>query len=81
MSVTGDSERLAEMNERLSVLCRAVIELTVVVETLAEMVAASNIAAARDFLTSDDMDDVGTQMQAHLLSVRDALQHANRPRH
>ena len=81
MSVTGDSERLAELNERLSVMCRAVIELTVVVETLAEMVAASNIAAARDFLTSDDMDDVGTQMQAHLLSVRDALQQANRSRH
>ena len=62
-------------------MCRALVELTVVVETLAEMVAASNIAAARDFLTSDEMDDVGTQMQAHLLSVRDTLQQANRPRH
>lgn len=76
----GDAERLAELNERLSVMCRAVVELTVVVETLAEMVAASNIAAARDFLTSDEMDDVGTEMQAHLLSVRDTLQQVNRPR-
>ena len=72
---------MADVSERLAVLCRALQELSVVVETLAEMVAASNIAAARDFLTSDYMDDVGTQMQAHLLSVRDALQHANRPRH
>jgi hypothetical protein len=79
--VSGDSERLTDLNERLSLLCRALVELTVVVETLAEMVAASNIAAARDFLTSDDMDDVGTQMKAHLLGVRDTLQQANRPRH
>ena len=81
MRVNGDADKLSDLNERLAVLCRAVLELTVVVETIAEMVAASNIAAARDFLTSDDMDDVGTQMQAHLLGVRDALQHANRPRH
>lgn len=79
--VSGESDRLTELNERLSMMCRALVELTVVVETLAEMVAASNIAAARDFLTSDEMDDVGTQMQAHLLSVRDTLQQANRPRH
>ena len=59
-------------------LGRALLELTVVVETLAQMIAASNIAAARDMLTPDEMDDVGTQMQAHLVSVRDAVQQANR---
>ena len=79
--MNGDGERLTELGERLSILCRAMLELTVVVETLAEMVAASNIAAARDYLTSDVMDDVGTQMKAHLVGVRDALQQANRPRH
>lgn len=62
-------------------VCRTLLELTVVVETLAEMIAASNIAAARDLLTSDDMDDVGTQMQVHLVSVRNALQQLNRPLH
>ena len=81
IEVTGEPDRLSELSERLSTLCRALAELTVVVETLAEMVSASNIAAARDFLTSDDMDDVSTQMTAHLLGVRDALQQANRPRH
>lgn len=79
--MTGDPDRISELSERLSTLCRALSELTVVVETLAEMVGASNIAAARDFLTPDAMDDVGTQMQAHLFGVRDALQQANRPRH
>ena len=54
------------------------LELTVVVETLSEMIAASNIAAARDMLTSDEMDDVATQMKVHLVGVRDALQQANR---
>jgi hypothetical protein len=81
IGMTGESDRLSELSERLSTLCRAVSELTVVVEMLAEMVSASNIAAARDFLTSDEMDDVGTEMQAHLLGVRDALQQAKRPRH
>jgi hypothetical protein len=79
--VNRDPDRLAELNERLSMVCRTLLELTVVVETLAEMIAASNIAAARDLLTSDDMDDVGTQMQVHLVSVRDALQQLNRPLH
>lgn len=81
MSVNGDPDRLAQLNDRVSMMCRALLELTVVVETLAEMVAASNIAAARDLLTPDEMDDVGTQMQAHLIGVRDALQQANRPLH
>lgn len=76
-----DADRLSELSGRLSTVCRALLELTVVVETLAEMVAASNIAAARDLLTSDEMDDVGTQMHVHLLRIRDALQQANRPLH
>ncbi|HWE57540.1 MAG TPA: hypothetical protein VG435_18690 [Acidimicrobiales bacterium] len=79
--MTNDSDRLIDLSERLSATCRALLELTVVVETLAEMVSASNIAAARDLLTSPEMDDVNTQMRTHLLGVRDALQHANRPRH
>jgi hypothetical protein len=79
--VNRDPDGLTELSQRLSLLCRAVLELTVVVETLAEMIAASNIAAARDLLTPDAMDDVGTEMQVHLVSVRDVLQQANRPLH
>lgn len=79
--MNGDWDRLTELNERLAVMCRAMSELSVVVETLAEMVAASNMAAARDMLTPDEMDDVNTQMKAHLLGVRDALQQVNHPRH
>jgi hypothetical protein len=79
MGVSQDIDRVAELSERLSTVCRAMLELTVVVETLAEMVAASNLAAARDMLTADERDDVGTQMKAHLLSVRDTLHLASRP--
>jgi hypothetical protein len=79
--MSDNPDKLAEINERLSAVCRAMLQLTVVVETLAEMVAASNIAAARDMLTSNEMDDVGTKMKVHLLGVRDALQQATRPRH
>ena len=78
--MSGDSDKLTDISERLLALHRALLELTVVVETIAEMVSASNIAAARDLLTSDDMDDVGTQMRTHLIGVRDALQQAARPR-
>lgn len=77
--MNGDSDRLTELSERLSVVCRALLELTVVVETIADMVGASNLAAARDLLTPDEMDDVGTQMRVHLVSVRDAVQQASRP--
>lgn len=76
-----DADRLTDLSERLSVVCRALLELTVVVETLADMVAASNLAVARDLLSPDEMDDVGTQMHVHLVSVRDALQQASRPGH
>lgn len=79
--MNGDSERLTQLGDRVSLLCRALLELTVVVETLAEMIAASNIAAARDLLTPNEMDDVGTEMRAHLIRVRDTLQQANRPTH
>ena len=79
--MTGETERIADLNERLATLSRAVGELTVVVETLAEIVAASNLAAARDMLTADELDDVGTEMKVHLVSVRDAIQQANRPRY
>lgn len=78
--MSGSTDGLAELRERVSTMCHALQELAVVVETLAEMVAASNIAAARDLLTPDEMDDVGTQMREHLLGVRDALQQANRLR-
>jgi predicted homoserine dehydrogenase-like protein len=78
--VTAEGERITELSERLSTLSRAVLELTVVVETLAEIVAASNLAAARDMLTGDELDDVGTEMKVHLVSVRDAVQQASRPR-
>lgn len=78
--MTAEGERITELNERLSTLSRAVLELTVVVETLAEIVAASNLAAARDMLTGDELDDVGTEMKVHLVSVRDAVQQASRPR-
>lgn len=78
--MSADADRFADISERLATVCRALTELTVVVETLAEMVAASNIAAARDMLTPDEMDDVGTQMKVHLLGVRDTVQQASRPR-
>ena len=78
--MTAEAERIIELNERLSTLCRAVLELTVVVETLAEIVAASNLAAAHDMLTGDELDDVGTEMKVHLVSVRDAVQQASRIR-
>ena len=70
---------LADLNERLGALRRAVFELTGVVETLSEMIAASGIAAARDLLSSEEADDVATQIKEHLLNVRDALHQANRP--
>jgi hypothetical protein len=70
---------LADLNERLGALRRAVFELTGVVETLSEMIAASGIAAARDLLSSEEADDVATQMKEHLLNARDALHQANRP--
>jgi hypothetical protein len=77
--VNGDSDRLTQLSDRVSLVCRALLELTVVVETLADMIAASNIAAARDLLSPNEMDDVGTQMRAHLIGVRDTLQQVNRP--
>jgi VIT1/CCC1 family predicted Fe2+/Mn2+ transporter len=70
---------LADLNERFASLRRAVSEVTLVVEALAEMVSASGMAAARDLLTSNEADDVATQMKAHLLNARDALHQANRP--
>ena len=45
--MSQDSDRLSDLTERLSTVRRALLELTVVVETLAEMVAASNLATAR----------------------------------
>jgi hypothetical protein len=77
--VNHDIDRITELSERLSTVCRAMLELTVVVETLADMVAASNLAAAHDMLTADERDDVGTHMKVHLVNVRDALHLANRP--
>ena len=70
---------LSDLNERFGSLRRAVFEVTLVVETLSEMISASGIAAARDLLTPDDMDDVATQLKEHLLNARDALHQANRP--
>ena len=72
-------DSLTDLNERVTALRRALLELTLVVETLADMIAASPIAAARDLLTSDTADDVATQMREHLLNTREALHQANRP--
>ena len=72
-------DSLTDLNERITALRRALLELTFVVETLADMIAASPIAAARDLLTSETADDVGTQMREHLLNTREALHQANRP--
>lgn len=69
----------ADLNERFAALRRAVLEVTLVVETLSEMVSASSIAAARDLLARDEADDVATQMKEHLLNAREALHQANRP--
>jgi hypothetical protein len=70
---------VGDLNERFDALRRAVFELTLVVETMSEMIAASPIAAARDLLTPDEFDDVATQMKEHLLNARAALHNANRP--
>lgn len=70
---------LADLNERFGSLRRAIFEVTLVVEAMAEMISASGMAAARDLLTSDEADDVATQMKEHLLNARDALHQANRP--
>jgi hypothetical protein len=67
-----------DLTERVNTLRRAVFELTLVVETLADMVAASGIGAAKDLLSSDSADDVATQMREHILTVKDALHQANR---
>ena len=72
-------DALADLNERFSALRRAVSEVTLVVETLSEMISASGIAAARDLLAPDEADDVATQLKEHLLNARDALHQANRP--
>jgi hypothetical protein len=72
-------DELADLNERFAALRRAVSEVTLVVDTLSEMISASGIAAARDLLASDTADDVATQMREHLLNARDALHQANRP--
>lgn len=68
-----------DLTERVNTLRRAVFELTLIVETLADMVAASGIGAAKDLLSSDTADDVATQMREHILTVKDALHQANRP--
>lgn len=70
---------LADLNERLAALRRAVSEITLVVEALSEMISASGIAAARDLLTAAEADDVSTQLKEDLMMARDALQQANRP--
>lgn len=70
---------MAELNERLGALRRAVFEVTLVVETLSEMISASGLAAARDLMTPDEADDVATQLKEHLLKARAALHQANRP--
>lgn len=74
-----DVDGLTDLNERFGALRRAVFEVTLVVETLSEMVSASALAAARDLLTSEEADDVATQLKDHLLKARDALHHASRP--
>lgn len=68
-----------DLSDRLTALRRAVSELTLVVETIAEMVAASGIAAAKDLLSSEEADDVATQMREHILIAKDALHQSNRP--
>ena len=70
---------LNDLSERVAALRRAVSELTLVVETLAEMVAASGIAAARDLLSAEAADDVATQMREHILIAKEALHQSNRP--
>ena len=72
-------DALDDLNARFASLRRAVSELTLVVETLSEMISASGIAAARDLLTSAEADDVATQLNEHLLNARDALHQASRP--
>lgn len=72
MDVAGD------LTERLNALRRAVLELTLVVETLGDMVAGSGIGAAKDMLSSDAADDVATQIKEHILVVKDALHQVNR---
>lgn len=68
-----------DLNERFAALRRAVSEVALVVETLSEMIAASGIAAARDLLSSEEADDVATQMKEHLVNAREALHQASRP--
>jgi hypothetical protein len=72
-------EDIADLTERVTALRRAVWELTLIVETLADMVAGSGIGAAKDLMSSDAADDVATQMREHILVAKDALHHANRP--
>lgn len=72
-------EGMNDLSDRLTALRRAVFELTLVVETIAEMVAASGIAAARDLLSSEAADDVATQMREHILIAKEALHQSNRP--
>ena len=72
-------DALVDLNERFVALRRAVSEVTLVVETLSEMIAASGIAAARDMLSSEEADDVATQLREHLVNARDALHQASRP--
>ena len=72
-------EANSELVERVTALRRAVFELTLIVETLADMVAGSGIGAAKDLLSSETADDVATQMREHILVVKDALHQANRP--
>ncbi len=72
MDVAGD------LNDRVNALRRAVLELTLVVETLGDMVAGSGIGAAKDLLSSDTADDVATQIKEHILMVKDALHQVNR---
>lgn len=69
----------ADLTERVNALRRAVSELSLIVETLADMVAASGIGAAKDLLSSETADDVATQMREHILVVKDLLHQANRP--
>ena len=72
-------EGMNDLSDRLTALRRAVSELTLVVETIAEMVAASGIAAARDLLSPEEADDVATQMREHILIAKEALHQSNRP--
>jgi hypothetical protein len=72
-------EEITDLTERLNALRRAVFELALIVETLADMVAASGLGAAKDLMSSETADDVATQMREHILVVKDALHQANRP--